>query len=81
MVGRVPQPQLRLIILCALTFVQCFAQEEYCNAEDEASCKKDTGKDVTFVYITTKELTRHHFTDHDLYGTFFRFKAQNITCS
>ena len=56
MIGRLPQPQLRLIIiiiLCAILFVQCFAQEEYCNAEDEASCKKDTGKDVTFVYITS----------------------------
>ena len=43
MVGRVPEPQLLLIILYGITFVQCLGQEEYCNAEDEASCKKDSG--------------------------------------
>ena len=43
MVGRAPKPRLLLIILSAVTFVQCFNQEEYCNAEDELSCKKDSG--------------------------------------
>lgn len=41
MTGRTPQPGLQLVILCAIIFVQCFSQEEYCSAEDD-SCKKDT---------------------------------------